>query len=181
MSAAAVDEARRWLGYLEHRDERLLGVYAANAGKGGCTIFAAVTKLPQGLPWCAVFVHAVYWQALGAEQAEALLGRPHPGTRKLARRMRHAGRWRGREYIPRAGDIIFLSPARDGSIGHCGIVEAAEGGEVASIDGNTTDPGGHFAPREGGAVARRRRRLDDGVIVGYGALGGIQPADKSSG
>ena len=166
-----MEEARKWRGYLEHRDNRLLGVYTANTGKGGYTVFAPMAGLPQGLPWCAAFVHAVYTQALGAEQARALLGRPHPGTRVLARRMRRKGRWRGREYIPCPGDIIFLAPNRDGRVGHCGVVEAVDGGTVTSIDGNTVDPDGHFPPEEGGAVARRIRRRDDPVIVGYGAAG----------
>ena len=105
------------------------------------------------------------------EQARALLGRPHPGTRVLERRMRRKGRWRGREYIPCPGDIIFLAPGRDGRVGHCGVVERVDGGTVTSIDGNTVDPDGHFPPEEGGAVARRIRRRDDPVIVGYGAAG----------
>ena len=169
--SAAVEEARRWLGYLEHRDNRLLGVYTANVGKGGYTIFAALAHLPQGLPWCATFVHAVYGQAIGTEAARVLLGRPHPGTRKLARRLRRTKRWRGREHIPLPGDIIFLSPNRDGRIGHCGIVEAVDGETVTSIDGNTVDPDRRFPPELGGAVARRVRRLDDPVIVGYGVAG----------
>lgn len=165
-----VEEARRWLGYLEHRDGRLLRVYTANAGKGGRTVFADMAGLPQGLPWCAVFVYAVYATALGKETARALLGRPHPGTRVLARRMRRKGRWRGREYIPSPGDIILLSPGRDGVIGHCGIVEAVDEQTVTSIDGNTVDPSGCFSPEQGGAVARRTRAPDDPVIVGYGAM-----------
>lgn len=174
------EEARRWLGYLEHLDGRLLGVYRANAGKGGYTVFAAMAGLPQGLPWCATFVHAVCGQAFGAGAARKVLGRPHPGTRVLARRMRRRGRWRGRDYVPRAGDIIFLAPAGDGVIGHCGIVEAAEGGAVTSIDGNTVDPSGRFPPGEGGAVARRTRPAGDPVIAGYGAvhdMAGGSPAE----
>lgn len=167
----AVAEARRWLGYLEHRDGRLLGVYAANWGKGGYTVFAPMAGLPQGLPWCVTFVHAVCRAAWGPERAEEALGRPHPGSRKLARRMRRTGRWRGREYRPGPGDLIFLSPAGDGRVGHCGLVEAVEGNAVVSIDGNTVDPEGRFPPEAGGAVARRARPLDDPRIVGYGALG----------
>lgn len=170
-----VEEARRWLGYLEHRDGRLLGVYTANPGKGGYTIFAGMSGLPQGLPWCVTFLHGVYIEALGRESARRLLGRPHPGTRKLARLLKRRGQWRGRDYRPAPGDLIFLSPAGDGRIGHCGIVEAAEENTVTSIDGNTVDPGGRFPPEEGGAVARRVRALDDHRIVGYGALG-IQPS-----
>ncbi|WP_130870933.1 CHAP domain-containing protein [Intestinimonas massiliensis (ex Afouda et al. 2020)] len=166
----AAEEARQWLGYLEHQDGRLLGVYTANPGKGGYTIFAQMTGLPQGLPWCATFVHAVYGAILGRKQAQKLLGKPHPGTRKLARLLKRRGQWRGRDYVPAPGNIIFLSPAQDGRIGHCGIVAAVKSGMVISIDGNTVDPDGHFPPEEGGAVARRSRALDDSRIVGYGVI-----------
>lgn len=165
-----VEEARRWLGYLEHQDDRLLGVYTANPGKGGYTIFARMAGLPQGLPWCVTFIHAVYGAALGKVQARRLLGRPHPGTRKLARLLKQRGQWRGRDYLPAPGDLIFLSPARDGRIGHCGIVETVRDGTVVSIDGNTADPGGHFPPEQGGAVDRRTRALNDPVVVGYGEM-----------
>lgn len=175
----AIEEARRWLGYLEHKNNKLLGVYTANIGKGGCTAFAEMISNQggrnlSGLPWCATFVHAVYGKALGASAARKLLGSPHPGTRKLARRMRRSGRFCGREYIPNPGDVIFLSPKRDGVISHCGIVEGVEGDAVTSIDGNTVDPAGHFPPEVGGAVARRTRQLADAVIVGYGALQSAQ-------
>ena len=164
------EEARRWLGYLEHQDGRLLGIYTANPGKGGYTIFARMAGLPQGLPWCVTFIHAVYGAALGKVQARRLLGRPHPGTRKLARLLKQRGQWRGQDYLPVPGDIIFLAPAGDGHIGHCGIVEAIAENTVTSIDGNTVDPGGHFSPEDGGAVARRVRMLDDNRIAGYGAM-----------
>lgn len=165
-----VEEARRWLGYLEHQDDRLLGVYTANPGKGGYTIFARMAGLPQGLPWCVTFIHAVYGAALGKVQARRLLGRPHPGTRKLARLLKQRGQWRGQDYFPVPGDIIFLASAEDKCIGHCGIVEAVVGNTVTSIDGNTVDPDGHFSPEDGGAVARRVRMLDDNRIAGYGAM-----------
>lgn len=167
---SVIDEARRWLGYLEHQDDRLLGVYTANPGKGGYTIFARMTGLPQGLPWCVTFIHAVYGAALSHERARKLLGRPHPGTRKLARRLKRCGLWQDRDYLPAPGDLIFLAPAGDRRIGHCGIVEAVAGNTVISIDGNTVDPDGHFPPEEGGAVARRTRCRTDQKIIGYGEL-----------
>lgn len=170
-----VEEARRWIGYMEHKDERLLRMYTANVGKGGYTVFADMIRRQggwnlSGVPWCATFIHAVYGAAFGARMARKLLGYPHPGTRVLARRMRRKGFWRGKDYIPSPGDVVFLSPNRDGKIGHCGIVESVEDGIVVSIDGNTVDPSGHFSPKDGGAVARRERRFEDEIIIGYGAM-----------
>lgn len=168
-----VDEARRWLGYLEHQDCRLLGVYTANPGKGGYTIFAQMVGLPQGLPWCATFIHAVYSATVGAKQTKKFLGKPHPGSRKLQRVTKLKKLWRSNNYTPMPGDIIFLSPLNNGIIGHCGIVVSTTKDSVISIDGNTVDPSGHFDPKDGGAVAIRTRKLQDSVIVGYANMQGL--------
>ena len=163
-----VTHAVEWIGYLEHRTPENLGVFTENAGKGGETVFAWMLRRSQGvevsgLPWCAVFVHAVV-------DRPDLLGKASPGVRTLLRRMIWRGLWRGRRYVPRPGDIIFCSNTRTAIADHCGIVEHCDGAAVVSIDGNTVDPSGTFATNEGGAVARRSRRLDDPVIVGYGAI-----------
>lgn len=155
-----------WVGYLEHRDEKDLGVFDANVGGGNYTVFGAATGL-QGLPWCATFVHAVV-------NRPDILGRPHPGVRVLQRRIRRRGYWREADYPPQPGDLIFLTNAPERARAeHCGIVEAATGETVTSIEGNTTDPTGHFPPEFGGAVARMTRRRDDPRILGYGEIGGF--------
>lgn len=168
-----IETAKKWIGYLEHQTNDLLGFYTENIGKGGCTIFSMIIartypKLNfSGLPWCATFVHAVFIEAYGKEKARELLGKPCPGTRVLARRFRRRGLLMDREYIPTAGDLIFLHNG-DGRISHCGIVEKVEDGTVISIEGNTTDPTGHFEPHQGGAVAVRTRNLNDPAIVAWG-------------
>lgn len=160
--------AADWLGYLEHATPELLGVFTANAGKGGCTIFAQMVYERSGvnlmgLPWCATFVFAMH------ENADAL-GEPCAGVRTLMRRMKRRRLWRGRGYTPEAGDLIFCRTP--GRVGHVGIVERAEGDTVVSVDGNTVDPSGAFPPGEGGAVARRARKKNDPVVAGYAAAGG---------
>ncbi|MCC8164513.1 MAG: CHAP domain-containing protein [Lachnospiraceae bacterium] len=119
----------------------------------------------QGVPWCMTFIFAVFIQTYGYEETVKILGRPWPGTRTVARRMRRHGRWREPDYIPSPGDLIFLAP--DGRISHAGIVEAVRGGQVISIDGNTVDPYGRIPAERGGAVARRERPIGDPWIVGY--------------
>lgn len=159
--------ARGWLGYLEHSSAKLLGVYSANVGLGGYTIFGEILGCRfQGFPWCATFVFAVFRQA----KAEGILGKPWPGCRTLAKRFQKSGRWLGADGTPSPGDIIFLSPKNDGKIGHCGIVESVDETAVTSIDGNTVDPSGRFPPHAGGAVARMVRRRTDGRIIGYGKI-----------
>lgn len=159
--------AAKWVGYLEHKTPDMLGYFNENVGKGYCTIFAAMLWEAQrvnlmGLPWCATFVHAV----IGRPE---ILGRAHPGCRVLARRMKRRKLWRGKDYFPNQGDIIFL--ANDGKrIDHCGIVESYDGTTVISIEGNAIDPSGVFSPNQGGAVARRERLITDPKIIGFACL-----------
>jgi hypothetical protein len=168
--------ALKYVGYLEHATPELLGIFTANIGKGGCTIFAeSINRLYrwrnfQGLPWCAVFVHAVYTEALGAHRAAKLLGKPHPGTHVLARRMKRRRLWRDKSHTPKAGDIIFLTNCGNDFIGHVGIVVGVSGDAVQSVEGNTVDPSGTFEEKQGGAVALRERKADDPAIVGYGEI-----------
>lgn len=167
--------AKKWVGYLEHQTNELLGIYTTNVGKGYCTIFSEMISQHYshrnftGVPWCAVFVHAVALETYGKETARQLLGKPHPGTRVLARRLKRSGRLRFGDYIPNPGDLIFLHNG-DGKISHCGIVDRVEGDNLYSIEGNTADPTGVFEPNQGGAVAMRERDLTDKSIVAYGCL-----------
>ena len=168
-----IETAKKWVGYLEHQTNDQLGYYTENIGKGGCTIFSMIIgrvyrhRNFSGLPWCATFVHSVFLEAFGKEKARELLGKPHPGTRVLARRFRRRGCLMDLDYVPTQGDIIFLHNG-DGRISHCGIVEKVEDEIVTSIEGNTIDPSGHFEPHRGGAVAVRTRNLNDDAIVAYG-------------
>lgn len=171
-----VETAKKWVGYLEHETNDLLRIYTANVGEGNCTTFSEIiTKHYRyrnftGLPWCAVFIHAVFIEALGVEQAREILGKPHPGTRVLARRMKRKGLLRDRDYIPQPGDLIFFANVNTNRIGHCGIVEKVVGDTIVTIEGNTVDPTGHFDPSYGGAVAIRERSLSDPRISNYAEL-----------
>lgn len=171
--------AEKYIGYLEHRTNALLGVFDANVGKGGCTLFAAVIQRHyrcrdlSGMPWCATFLHAVCLEAWGKKAARQLLGVPHPGTRVLARRLGRKGWLLGREQTPKRGDIIFCHNG-DGCISHCGIVTGVEDGKVISVEGNTHDPTGHFPWEQGGAVAVRERTLTDPAIVNYGRIKNVR-------
>lgn len=170
-----INSAKKWVGYLEHKSDELLGVYTANIGKGGCTIFSEIVRTHyrwrnfSGMPWCVVFVHAVCIEAYGVEKARQLLGKPHPGSRVLARRMKRKGCMMDADYIPSPNDIVFLHNG-DGEISHVGIVESVVGGTIVTIEGNTIDPYGNFPENRGGAVARRTRNLTDDAIVSYAKL-----------
>ena len=52
------------------------------------------------------------------------------------------GQWQGKEYEPKAGDIIFFDWSKDGQDGdvdHVGIVEKCENGIVYTVEGNSGD------------------------------------------
>lgn len=170
-----INEAKKWVGYLEHQSNDLLGIYTANVGKGYCTIFSEIIRQYYrwrnftGVPWCATFIHAVALESLGTSKAREILGKPHPGTKVLARRLKRKGRLTGRDYSPHPGDLIFFHNG-DGMIGHCGIVESVDGIVVTTIEGNATDPTGHFTKAQGGAVSRTTRQLTDQSIIGYGRI-----------
>lgn len=167
--------AKAWVGYLEHATPDLIGVFTANPGKGGYTIFSFIIQRYyrwrnfNGLAWCATFVHAVCLEAYGKEKARKLVGKPHPGTRVLARRMKRAGRLRDKSYTPKPNDLIFLQNG-DGRISHCGIVDHVDGDVIVSIEGNTHDPGGRFDHEDGGAVAINRRESNHRAIMAYGQM-----------
>lgn len=167
--------ARKWVGYLEHQSNESLGIYTANIGKGGCTVFSLIIarcyrwRNFSGLPWCTVFVHAVAIEAWGKDKARKMLGCPHPGSRVLLRRMKRRGWLRGPEYTPQPGDIIFLHNG-GGIVDHVGVVDRLEGDCVISIEGNTVDPSGHFSEDQGGAVAIRKRQRNDPAILYYASM-----------
>jgi hypothetical protein len=104
------------------------------------------------------------------KDAQKLLGKPHPGTKVLARRLRKKKRLRDGSYRPKAGDIIFLSNFQNQVIGHVGIVTGTDEKMVYSVEGNTIDPSGVFRREDGGAVAIRGRKFCDPAIVCYGEI-----------
>lgn len=169
------EEARRWVGYLEHKDGYFLGLPQQNVGKGGYTAFAEYVRHEggrdlQGLPWCAVFVYAVYLRVLGKKATRKLIGRPHARARNLAWAVKRRKLWADYCKDASVGDIVFLS--NDGKrIDHCGIIVETDGGQnIVSIEGNARDDSGHFERDYGGAVAERRRHCCDWQIMGYGAI-----------
>ncbi len=166
--------AARWVGYKEHLTPERLTHFTANIGKGGCTIFAAMIWAKQhrnlmGFPWCVTFVHAVI-------DRPDILGKAHPGSRVLMRRMKRKGLWRDTDYIPKENDLIFCANDEE-HIDHVGIVLSADGESVTSIDGNTHDQDKVFRWEDGGAVAIITRDHNSSTIKGYAAIGKLLKGD----
>lgn len=140
-----------------------LGVEEVNGTNCGPRVneYKAATWLPadKGWPWCAAFVCWLVREAMKAN-----------GVKESAtfKRPRTAGAWdfenwslaQGSETNTKkphkgdiqAGDIVVFK------FSHIGIAESApdKNGIVTTIEGNTDGTGS----REGGAVLRKRRRVD---------------------
>ena len=144
----ALAEARRWLGTAE------------DPPGSNRTPFGAWFGL-DGVPWCNIFVS--YCFAVGAGYTIAAGFRGAGCTARgcayvptTEAWLRATGMWVGR-VRPLPGDIAIYN-WDGGPPDHVGIVESAEDGSFAAIEGNTD-----------GVVARRHRRLAD--VDGFGRVG----------
>lgn len=113
-----------------------------------------------GEPWCDMFVS---WCAAQAGQTD--VGK-YAYCPYHVSYFKNAGKWRGRDYTPKAGDIIFF--ANKGTACHVGIVEYAASDGIHTIEGNTSVTSND----NGGAVMRRTRTLGNTgttwYVLGYG-------------
>lgn len=136
--------------------------------------FLASVGLEPGVPWCAAFVHFCFLQAANALE----MLNPCPRT---------GGSLRMWELAPDAAKVrhpvrgsIFISDHGHGK-GHCGIVEAVNGGGlIETVEGNS-DRGGS---RTGGSVVRHIWRPEDGargLLVGYIDLALVPLVHKKDG
>ena len=160
MSAEKVIQvALNEVGYLEKKSNSQLDNKTANAGSGNYTKYGAWYSggSLQGQPWCDMFVS---WCAEQAGEAAAVGCYAYVPS--------HVQFFKGRgQYFargaktPQAGDVIFF---RDES--HVGFVEYVSGGQVHTIEGNTS--GGSTLIANGGGVCRKCYALTSSYILGYG-------------
>lgn len=104
--------------------------------------------------WCAIFVSWVYNQAgylnISVPKFSVCHTQGMPWFKSL-------GLWRDREYVPKAGDVIFFDWEQDGHVDHVGIVENSDGKKVYTIEGNSRDQ-----------VKQKKYSIDSKYIYGYG-------------
>lgn len=173
-AAAAVAEAKRWIGYLEKKSNKDLDSFTANAGKANYTRFNRdLISYKQGIgaqpmEWCGSFVSCVFVYAFGLNAALRLLaGSLYCYTPSGAAAFRKAGRYIKRgQGRPQPGDVVFFWSSAKGRIGHTGIVYKVSGSTVYTIEGNTS--GGSTLITNGGGVAAKKYALSSSYIDGYG-------------
>ena len=89
----------------------------------------------QRVEWCAIFVS---WCANESGQLNITVpkfSRVEDGIQWY----KNQGKWKDRNYVPKAGDLIFFDWENDNDPDHVGIVEKVEDGKVYTIEGNSSD------------------------------------------
>lgn len=116
-----------------------------------------------GAAWCHSFVS---WCAHEAVVSTSIV----PKTASVAYGMQwyqKKGQFKYKgKYTPKRGDIVYFKTGRS----HVGIVESVSGGQLHTIEGNTSDK-----------VARRTYSLNNATITGYGTPKYANTGNNSSG
>lgn len=160
-----VSIARGELGYREKNSAAALDSRTAGAGGGNITKYARDLDAlgdfyngpKQGYAWCDVFVDWCFVQAFGVATAKKLLCQPDRSagagcTYSLAY---YNQRGQFHRTGPQPGDQIFFGSVGDSN--HTGIVTEVSGGQVHTIEGNSSD-----------GVFERVYAVGAGNIAGYG-------------
>lgn len=104
--------------------------------------------------WCSIFVSWVANQAGISENIIPKFARASVGASWFM----NNSLFRGRDYVPREGDLIFFDWDYNGISDHAGYVRYADGGTVYTVEGNTLndDCSTHSYP------------MNSAYILGYG-------------
>ena len=145
-------------GYLEKRSNAELDSKTANAGQNNWTKYWRDLRPDfQGQPWCDCFVGWVFMKAFGEQVGNEMLcgGLRSFYTPTSANYFNAKGRLGS---VPQPGDQVFFTKNGYASGAyHTGIVYAAEGGYVKTIEGNTSGASG--VVDNGGGVAKKSYSL----------------------
>ena len=138
-----IDQAAKWVGYLEKRSNAHLDDFTANAGSNNYTCFARDYREHtggnyQGQPWCAMFVSEVFVQAFGLDTAKMLLcGSLYHYCPTGVEQFKRAGCF---SRTPEPGAVIFFTNGTRAY--HTGIVTEVTATRVKTIEGNTSGASG---------------------------------------
>ena len=122
-----VQEAKKYVGYLEKKSNKQLESFTANAGFNNYNMFAPHAKTmtgssvyQNGVAWCDIFVDDMFIRALGTERAKKLLGGWSAYTPTSASYLNRIGATKIEPAKAKFGDIIFFKNSQ--RICHTGIV-----------------------------------------------------------
>lgn len=156
-------------GYLEKKSNSQLYNKTANAGSANYTkygkemhdIYPSVMDFPAA--WCDAFVDWCFYKAYGVATAKSLIGGNfNDYTVSSAQLYKDKKAWYTSN--PQIGDQIFFKNNK--RICHTGLVYNVDSTYVYTIEGNTSGASGVIA--NGGGVCRKKYKLTDSAIAGYG-------------
>lgn len=189
-----IKTAQCWVGYLEkglqcydYYESKTHGAGRANWTRFGrladLVIFGRDKRNKDGYAWCCMFVLAcIYESKAGMQNCKAEPGTMEADAEVCAWMRQELNNGQPLTYFagcqawlnayklkgktsdtPHAGDfVVYL---KDGKPYHIGIVEAVNGdGTFTTIEGNTSATGSNVEPN-GGAVARKTRRVKNVVFL----------------
>lgn len=156
-------------GYLEKKSNSQLYNKTANAGSANYTkygkemhdVYPSVMDFPAA--WCDAFVDWCFYKAYGVATAKSLIGGNfNDYTVSSAQLYKDKKAWYTSN--PQIGDQIFFKNSK--RICHTGLVYNVDATYVYTIEGNTSGASGVIA--NGGGVCRKKYKLTDSAIAGYG-------------
>lgn len=162
-----LDVMRSWIGFSEAngRYKNIIDVYNQFCAQRGS--YPRGYRVPYGVAWCDVTVSAAFIYAGGV----SLIGDIECGVQEHIAIFKKKGIWiEDGSVTPKPGDIICYNwddstQPNNGYADHIGLVESVAGGQIVTIEGNTS----------GGQVARKT------IPVGYGYIRGFaRPAYGAS-
>ena len=165
------------VGYLEKETNTSLDHATANAGDENYTKYARdldaihfYNGRKNGHAWCDVFVDWCFVQVFGEEGAKERTFQPRIFLFNKGAGCRYSYGYyaeEGRAHeTPLVGDQIFFTGGPGVGICHTGLVYGLDENYVYTVEGNTSAEEGLIP--NGGTVAKKRYRLDDRRIAGYG-------------
>lgn len=160
-----IEEAEKWIGYLEKKSNFQLESMTANAGYNNYTIFCKWyedwfnEKGFQPSPWCAEFVSTISYKACNNKEVFTHFAYCPYGVDYFKKN----NWWYTKN--PQRGDLIFFKDSQ-GVACHVGFVSSASSTTVVTIEGNTSSKAGVVA--NGGCVTKKSYNINYSRILGYG-------------
>ena len=173
-----LDVALGEVGYLEKETYDQLDDATANAGDENFTKYQRdLAKLnyfngsKKGVAWCAVFVCWCVVQVVGEAMAKTLLCQPDTGNcgagcNSQMKYYKSKGCWHKSD--PQPGDQIIFWNSKKSEGSHTGFVYKVDSHYVYTVEGNTSGASGIID--NGGGVCRKKYKLTNDRIAGYGRL-----------
>lgn len=133
---------------------KLVDIAKQQVGNKGGEKFWRWYGFDKRVAWCAIFVS---WVA--NEVGELNVNIPRFAlVSDGVNWYKQNNRWRGNNYNPKAGDIIFFDWEKDEKVNHVGIVVSVENDKVYTVEGNSIND----------QCLERHYQINEDIIYGYG-------------